>query len=379
MKITEVRTRVFEFPHHEHPFAPTWQPFPSATHRLTLVEVVTDAGITGIGAGGVATRLNTAAPFFVGQDPLDIERHAHLLRTITYFMGRPWAVEVALWDIAGKVAGLPLYRLLGGHKSRVRAYASTGELRPPEQRVDDVLRLRDEGFTAVKLRFHSPDPRKDIPTLEAVRKAVGDSLEIMVDANQAWNLPGDPVLHRWDLQTAVMMAREMEAYGVYWLEEPLWAYDYDGLAALRRQVNLRIAGGELNPALHEFRLYLEKGCYDVYQPDATFAGGISGARKVAGMAEAAGLVFSPHTWSNGIGLMANLHVASAVPNCSFIEYPYDPPSWTPEVRDFLLTEPIRIDSDGYVNLPDRPGLGIELDEEKLKRYELPPDQSQYLE
>lgn len=374
MKITEVRTRVFEFPHQEHPFAATWQPFPSSTHRLTLVEVVTDAGITGIGSGGVATRMNTAGPLFVGQDPLDIERHAHLLRSIAYFMGRPWAVEVALWDIAGKAAGLPLYRLLGGHKSRVRAYASTGELRPVAQRVEDVLRLRDEGFTAFKLRFHSPDARNDLPVLEAVRKAVGDSMEIMVDANQAWNLPGDPVAHRWDLQTAVMMAREMEDYGVYWLEEPLWAYDYDGLATLRQKVNLRIAGGELNPALHEFRTYLEKGCYDVYQPDATFAGGISGARKVAGMAEAAGFTFAPHTWSNGIGLMANLHLAAAVPNCPFIEFPYDPPSWILDVRDFLLAEPIRIDSDGYLSLPEKPGLGIDLDEEKLQRYEIGGEQ-----
>ena len=370
MKITEVRTRVFEFPHFDTPFFPTWQPFPSAAHRMTLVEIMTDEGITGIGAGGVVTQQSTAAPLLVGQDPLEIERHAHLMRSVAYFMGRPWAVEVALWDIAGKAAGLPLYRLLGGHKNRVRAYASTGELRAVEQRVEAVSRLREEGFTAVKLRFHSPDARSDLPIAEAVRKEVGGAMEIMVDANQAWNYPGDPVLHRWDLETAVTMARELEALDVFWLEEPLWAYDYDGLAALRRKANIRIAGGELNPALHEFRLYLEKGCYDVYQPDATFAGGITGARKVAAMAEAAGLMFSPHTWTNGIGLMANLHVAAGVPNCPFIEYPYEPPAWTPEIRDFLLTEPIRIDSEGYVQLPERPGLGLELDEDKLKRYEV---------
>lgn len=374
MKITEVRTRVFEFPHHDRPFAATWQPFPSAIHRLTLVEVHTDEGITGIGSGGVVTAINTGGPLLVGQDPLAIERHAHLFRTIAYFMGRPWAVEVALWDIAGKAAGIPLYKLLGGHKDRVRAYASTGELRSPEQRVEDALRFREEGFNAMKLRFHSPEPRNDLPVLEAARKAVGDSMEIMVDANQAWNYPGDPVLNRWDLRTAIMMARELESQRVYWLEEPLWAYDYDGLAELRRAVNVRIAGGELNPSLQEFRLYLEKGCLDVYQPDATFAGGISGARKVAAMAEAAGLQFAPHTWTNGIGFMANLHVAASVPNCPFIEFPYDPPSWTPEIRDFLLTEPLRIDSDGFIRLPDKPGLGIEIDQEKLGRYEVGGEQ-----
>lgn len=370
MKITEVRTRVFEFPHSEHPFHPTWQPFPSRSHRLTIVEVRTDEGITGIGSGGVLTRLNTAGVLFVGRDPLAIEQHIQTLRSIAFFMGRPWPLEVALWDIAGKAAGLPLYKMLGGQSGRVRAYASTGEIHPPQQRVDEVLRMRDEGFAAVKLRFHRPEPRRDLAALEAVRKAVGDTMDIMVDANQAWNLPGDPAAHRWDLRTAVMMAREMERYGVYWLEEPLYAYDLAGLAALRRTVNLRIAGGELNHGLHEFELYMERDCYDVYQPDCTFAGGITTARKVAGMAEARGLMFSPHTWSNGIGLMANLHLAAAVPNCPFIEYPYDPPNWTPAVRDFPLAEPIRVDKDGFITLPDRPGLGIELDEDKLRQFEV---------
>jgi D-galactarolactone cycloisomerase len=370
MKITDVRTRTFDLPHAEQPFHPTWQPAASRSHRLTVVEVHTDEGITGIGSGGVLTRLNTTAGLFVGRDPLAIEQHVEMLSTIAYFMGRPWPIEIALWDIAGKAAGLPLYKLLGGHRDRLTAYASTGELRPTAQRVDDVLRLRDEGFRAVKLRFHSPNAMDDLPTLEAVRKAVGDSMTIMVDANQGWRYPADVSPHRWDVNTAIRMARAMEEFGVFWLEEPLWAYDYDGLAELRRRTTTPIAGGELNRDLHEFREYLRHGCLDVYQPDATFAGGITTARKVAGMAEASGLSFAPHTWSNGIGVMANLHLAAAVPNCPFIEFPYDPPAWPVETRDFFLTEPVRIDADGAVVLPDKPGLGIELDEEKCAKYEV---------
>ncbi len=369
MKITDVRTRTFELPHEDHPFSPTWQPFPSPTHRLTMVEVHTDEGITGIGSGGVLTPVNTVPGLFTGRDPLAIEQHMETLRNAAYFVGRPWPIEIALWDIAGKVAGLPLYKLLGGSRDRLPAYASTGELRPKEQRVEDVLRMRDEGFRAVKLRFHSPNARDDLPVLEAVRKAVGDSMQIMVDANQAWRYPGDSS-PRWDVSTAIAMARAMQEFDVYWLEEPLWTYDYDGLAELRGSTSTRIAGGELNLDLHEFRDYLRHGCLDVYQPDATFAGGITTARTVAGMAQAAGLVFSPHTWSNGIGLMANLHLAAAVPNCPFIEFPYDPPNWTLEYRDFILTEPIQIDSEGNVVLTDKPGLGIELDEEKCRTYEV---------
>ncbi len=369
MQIMDVRVRTFELPHGEQPFHPTWQPMASRSHRLSVVEVHTDEGITGIGSGGVLTRLNTTAGLFVGRDPLAIEQHHQMLTTVAYFMARPWPVEIALWDIAGKAAGLPLYKLLGGNRDRLPAYASTGELRPKEQRVDDVLKLRDEGFRAVKLRFHSPNAKDDLPTLEAVRKAVGDSMTIMVDANQGWRYPAD-LTPRWDLRTAIAMARAMEEYDVFWLEEPLWSYDYDGLAELRRQANVRIAGGELNLGLHEFREYFRHGCLDVYQPDATFAGGITTARTVAGMAHSAGLLFAPHTWSNGLGMIANLHLAAAMPNCPFIEYPYDPPAWTPEVRDFFLTEPVRIDGNGDVVLPDKPGLGVALDEDKCKKYEV---------
>jgi L-alanine-DL-glutamate epimerase-like enolase superfamily enzyme len=369
MKITDVRTRVFNLPHEDQPFHPTWQPWPSSSHRLTVVEVHTDEGITGIGSGGVLTRLNTAAGLFTGKDPLAIEQHLETLKTIAYFIGRPWPIEVALWDIAGKAAGLPLYKLLGGARDRLPAYASTGELRPKDERLQDILRIQSEGFRAAKLRFHSPNPRDDLPTLHAVRKAVGESMTIMVDANMGWRYPGD-LTPRWDLKTAIEIARAMEDYDVYWLEEPLWSYDYDGLAELRRSSTTRIAGGELNLGLHEFIEYFRHGCYDVYQPDCTFAGGITAARTVAGMAQGAGLKFAPHTWSNGIGVIANLHLAAAVPNCPFIEFPYDPPNWTPEVRDFILAEPISIDGEGNVVLPDRPGLGIELDEAKCKQYEV---------
>ncbi len=369
MKITDVRVRAFDFPH-EPAFDPTWQPFPSSSHRITIVEVETDEGITGIGSGGVLmSRLSAAKALLAGQDPLQVERLYPIIRSIAYFLGRPWALEVALWDIVGKAVGQPLYRLLGGARDRLRAYASTGELRPADRRVDDVQGLREEGFSAVKLRFHSPNAHDDLPILAAVRKAVGSGMDIMVDANQGWTYPGDTAPHRWDLRTAVSMARAMEEYGVFWLEEPLYAYDYDSLARLRQLSNMRIAGGELNRGLEEFEVYLEKGCFDVYQPDCTFAGGISAGRKIAAMAEARGLLFSPHTWTNGIGLMANAHLAAAVPNCPVIEFPYDPPSWTPEVRDFLLTEPIQIDKDGFLRLPHRPGLGIELDPEKMKKYE----------
>jgi len=367
MRITNVEIKVVEHAL-ERPFVSTWQPMPTVSHRVHVVLIHTDEGITGIGSGGVPVHWDVARLFLLGQDPFAIEQHVQNLRSFAFFVGRPWPLEVALWDIIGKATGQPISRLLGGAHQRLKAYASTGELRSPEQRVEDAQRLRQEGFRALKLRFHSHEPRHDLRVLEAVRKAVGDDMDIMVDANYGWNIAPDRAVQRWDLRTAIYMAQAMEELGVYWLEEPLHCYDYDGLAELRRQVNLRIAGGELNQGLHEFRIYLEKGCYDVYQPDVTFAGGFFQCRQLAAMVQAHGKVVTPHTWTNGIGFAANLQFAASLGQCPYLEFPYDPPTWTVEARDFLLTEPFRIDEDGCVRLPDKPGLGIELDEEKLAKY-----------
>ncbi len=369
MKITAVKVRSFEYPM-PRPFHPTWQPVPTTAARIHVVEVHTDEGIVGIGSGGVPVRWEVAGLFLMGQDPLAMEQHVANLRSMAFFVGRPWPVEIALWDIVGKATGQPIYRLLGGGSDRLKAYASTGELRPLEARVESAQQIVGEGFKALKLRFHSADWRDDVKTLASVRKAVGDQVDIMVDGNWGWRIAPDRQPHRWDLKTAISVCAACEEHGVYWLEEPLDAYDYDGLAELRSHLTtLRIAGGELNRGPEEIRTYLEKGCLDVYQPDCTMIGGISTARKIAAMVESAGKVFSPHTWTNGIGLVANLHCAAASSGVPYIEFPYDPPNWTPEAREFIFTEPLSIDAEGYLRLPRGPGLGIELDEEKLKRYE----------
>jgi L-alanine-DL-glutamate epimerase-like enolase superfamily enzyme len=369
MKITQVKVRLFDMPM-EKPFHPTWQPLPHRSSRIHVVEVHTDEGIVGIGSGGVPNRWEVAGLFLAGQDPFNIEQHVYNLRSMAFFVGRPWPVEIALWDIIGKATGQPIYRLLGGGTDKLRAYASTGEVRPTVERVDISQQMVAEGFRAIKLRFHSPDWREDLKTLEAVRKAVGDSVDIMVDGNWGWRIAPEQHRHRWDLKTAIAAAKAMEDYGVYWLEEPLDAYDYDGLAELRSHLTtLRLAGGELNRGPEEIKTYLEKGCFDVYQPDCTFIGGISTTRKIAAMVEAEGKVFTPHTWTNGLGVVANLHAAAASSRVPYIEFPYDPPVWTPEHRDFIFKEPINIDSEGYVHLPEGPGLGVDLDEERLVQYE----------
>jgi L-alanine-DL-glutamate epimerase-like enolase superfamily enzyme len=224
------------------------------------------------------------------------------------------------------------------------------------------------GFRTVKLRVHSFDPAEDIAQLETVRNAVGGSMKIGVDANQGWRvaLIGDAPL--WDLDRATDFARACADFEIAWLEEPLDMYAWDDLAELRRRSGVPVAGGELNGGWHEFRVMLEKGSLDIYQPDATFGGGISEAKMVMDACRERGLRFAPHTWTNGIGLIVNLHIYAAGARDHPLEYPFEPPGWVPEARDGLLAEPVIADADGTIAVPTQPGLGIELDEDKLARY-----------
>jgi D-galactarolactone cycloisomerase len=372
MQITRIRSRVLDFPL-DGEFRPAWMRGGVQTNLLmTLVEVETDEGVTGYGAadGGeeVAIAIDRlVAPSFIGSDPTQIEVLTEVLRDASVVGPPVYCMEIPLWDIIGKLARLPVFKLWGGHDDKLPAYCATGELRSPEQRVIDVEALADEGFRAVKLRFHRPEPRDDLAVVEAVRDALGDRLELMVDVNQAGVLPGVGGHERWDFQRALDVALELERLDVLWLEEPLSRHDYKGLGRLRQRLDtLALAGGECNHGLHEFRLLIENGCYDVLQPDAVISEGIFQLWKVAALAESAHLQLVPHTWTNGIGLLANLHLAAAIPNCGWLEFPHDPDSgWTADAGNQMLAERPWIDSDGCVLVPDSPGFGFLLDDERV--------------
>lgn len=375
MNITDIEVIPVEVPLPDA-FYPSWIPgFPQMHNRFTLVKIKTDDGITGIAAGvafmnegaGVA---NVIKPFLFGRDPFNVEEIVKILRNATYLGYRMWYLEIALWDIIGKACNKPVYKLLGGYQKKIKTYCSTGECRDAKTRVKDVLKIKEMGFKAVKLRFKSENPFNDIETLAAVREAVGPDFDIMVDANQAWPVHGLGAYTPWNVTIAVQMLKEMEKYNVRWVEEPLYKNDYEGLQELRRKTNIPIAGGEQNQDLDEFRDLIEKRCYDILQPDATLSGGILNSRKVATMCEAHNLQMNPHTWTNGIGFAANLHVMAAIPNCTYCEFPYEPPGWVPEAREGVLKEVFMPDANGYITVSDKPGLGIELDEEKVEKYRL---------
>jgi L-alanine-DL-glutamate epimerase-like enolase superfamily enzyme len=365
MKITAIESRVYRYPL-DPPFRAAWDPVERIEQEATVVLVHTDEGLTGMASGGDGLPDRAALErFLVGLDPLRTEAVREVCETVDLHGGRPWAVEIAVWDLVGRALGQPLWKLLGGRSERLVAYASTGELVAPAERADRCLGLVDAGIRAVKVRFHLGSWRDDVAVVRAVREAVGDRLEIMVDANQGWRMPGDRE-PRWDVATAAQCARELEELGVYWLEEPLRTDDADGYAALRRRTSVRLAAGELVRQQHEARDLVVRGQVDVVQADVLFVGGIGGCRRIAALADLHGRAWSPHTWSNGLGFLANLHAALAFSPVPFVEVPFDPPTWAPERRDWLLPEPVRIAADGTVAPPPGPGLGVDVDLDALE-------------
>jgi len=204
--------------------------------------------------------------------------------------------------------------------------------------------------------------------VQAIRDRVGNDIEILVDANQAWRMPWDASPH-WDLKTALWIADALSESGVFWLEEPLHRHDYRALAELRHHARLRIAGGEGNREFGEYREYLRHGSLDVYQQDVAWSTGILRGCQLAADVQDHSAIYSPHTWGDGLVLLANLQVAAAVSNAPFVELPYDPPAWTPERRDFVLPTPIRAEN-GFVVLPEAPGLGVELDWRSLEPFRI---------
>ncbi len=369
MRITSLEVRRYRFPL-EPPFHAAWDPVPRTALEASLAIVADDEGRRGYASGDHLPDAPQIAELLAGLDPRRTEVVRELCETVDLHGGRPWIAEVAVWDLAARALGEPLWRLLGGRSERIAAYASSGELVAPSERAQRVRALRDAGVRAVKLRFHHADWREDVAVVEAVRDAVGGDVELMVDANQGWRMAGDRS-PRWDVATATQCARALEPIGVYWLEEPLPTADVEGYALLRRRTSLRLAAGEMVRGLFEARDLLLRGGVDVVQPDVVLAGGLGGCRRIAALADLCGGSFSPHTWSNGLGLLANLHLALAVSTCPYLEVPFDPPAWTPAQRDWLLPAPLEIEADGFISPPAGPGLGVEPDLEALERWRVP--------
>jgi L-alanine-DL-glutamate epimerase-like enolase superfamily enzyme len=353
-----------------------------------IVEIETDSGIVGIGEAGVGGGVTATviekdlAPLLVGEDPLLIEYLWQKMFARTRQYGRRGLVmqaisgiDIALWDIAGKVAKLPVYRLLGACRDRVEAYASGGfyqEGKSPADLAGEAEGYRARGFRGMKMKigrnpstqthlrqligqaeFCEVEPEEDLARVAAVRQALGPQAKLMVDVNCAWS----PAV-------AIEMGRAMEPYKLYWIEEPVATDDIDGSARVAEALATPIAGYETEVGLYGFRQLIDRGAVDIVQPDIAWSGGFSEGRRIAAYAQAHHRMVAPHAFAGAVLLAASLHFAAAIPNGLLLEWDQNPNA----LRDELLKEPLRLEADGTVKLPERPGLGIELDRAAVERY-----------
>jgi L-alanine-DL-glutamate epimerase-like enolase superfamily enzyme len=359
-----------------------------ARRGALLVEVETDGGITGIGEAGLGGGATAGVierdlkPLLVGEDPLLIEGHWQKMFARTRQYGRRGIVmnaisgiDIALWDIAGKVAKLPVYRLLGACRDRVEAYASGGfysEGKDVDALAGEAEGYRARGFKGMKMKIgrnpstgshlrhlvaHADacvvEPEEDIARVAAVRRALGPKAKLMADVNCAWS-PG----------FAIEMGRALEPYNLYWIEEPVATDDIDGSAQVAAALATPIAGYETETGLYGFRELISRNAVDIVQCDVAWTGGFSEARRIAAFAQAHHRMVAPHAFAGAVLLIASLHYAASIPNALQLEWDQNPNG----LRDELLKEPLRLDSDGTVRVPERPGLGIELDRGAIERY-----------
>ncbi|MFB0520196.1 MAG: mandelate racemase/muconate lactonizing enzyme family protein, partial [Desulfatiglandales bacterium] len=275
------------------------------------------------------------------------------------------AIDVALWDIKGKALGLPVYKLLGGsYRNKAHVYA-TGLYQPQnvpsieDALVEEALGYKEEGFSAMKLKV-GYGIEKDLRYVKVLREAVGNDIVLMVDANHAYNAA-----------EAIRLAKEMEKYEVYWLEEPVPPEDIDGYIEVKRKSNILIAGGEDEFTRYGFRELITRRAVDILQPDLCAAGGFTEMMKIVAMASAWNVPLIPHVWGTNVGLAASLQFFAALPHFPERRYPAEPffeYDRSPHpLRDGVTQERFLM-KDSYLDIPQRPGLGITLDMDFVRKH-----------
>ncbi len=333
------------------------------TFSQVIVEVKTEDGLTGYGEAfgygapqAVAAVVNhTLRPLLIGQDASDISGIADSLFRKTHLFGRYGVitfaisgVDIALWDLAGKRAGLPLYALLGGAAGReVKAYASLVRYSDTDQMADDAEKAASEGYEMVKLH------QTDVESIRKGREAIGGELLMTVDVNCEWTP-----------QHATEMALAMDEYDLHWLEEPVWPpEDFPSLAQVMDESGVALAAGENACTLHQFQLMMSEGAVRYAQPSVIKVGGVSEFIKVATLAETYNLSLAPHSPYFGPGFLATLHLIAHTRRADWVEKIYC------ELEASVFTKPLEFDGAQYT-IPEGPGLGLDVDPLVLKEYAL---------
>lgn len=339
-----------------------------------IVKITTDDGLVGWGEG--SADVDHLAPLLIGEDPMDRnglwERCFHSMYNANNFVGFGGsalsAVDIALWDIAGKAAGLPVCDLLGGRvRNRVAVYATglyytEGEF--PERLLEEARGYADAGYTGMKTKVGGLSVEEDVRRVSAIRETIGFDVHLMVDANHAYNAA-----------TAIRIGRQLAELDVYWFEEPVNPRDIDGLLQVKAALPMAIAGGENLRTRFDFRDHITRRAFDVVQPDVSHCGGLTEMHRIAALASSCGTLVCPHVWGTPIMIAASLHLAATLPPCppahNPVPYAQEPVmefDRTPNaIREELCTTAFEAE-DSYLNVPTGPGLGIEVDEDALRHF-----------
>lgn len=358
-----------------------------------LVQVHTDEGIIGLGEAAAysgflesmeAIITGELRRTIVGEDPFRVEKLWQMMATRAHQRGRRGmlmmaisGVDIALWDIIGQATRTPLYRLLGGYRDTLQAYASAGfyaQSKDIHALAQEVGGYADRGFGCVKMKVgRQPEAllnplremsaadyatvtfEEDVARVRAARKAIGPTVKLAIDANNAWT----PSL-------ALTFMHEVEDLDIYWLEEPVATEDLDGSAMVAQQLAVPVSGYETETGLPGFRELITRHAVDIVQPDVIWSGGITECRKIAALAQAYNLPVIPHVFSSALSTIANMHFIASIPNGSWLEWDQNPNA----LRTDLFEEPLTLDERGCVRLPERPGLGVKLNQETINRYRI---------
>jgi len=347
-----------------------------------IIKVYTDEGIVGYGEVDSAPWVVKAiiespvshricqglANSVVGQDPFNVDSIWEKMYQSSMFYGRRGAVvqamsgiDIAIWDIIGKALGKPLHKVFGAtYRNKVRAYASILMPYTTEEAHDEALKWKEAGYTALKMGWGGFEgSNKDIKRLtEAARRAIGDDMDLMLDIGFIPNSD-----FQIDAASRILMAQSIREYNPYWIEEPLSPDDYEGYRKLAESTDLRIACGENETTKYGFKQLIDYCKVSIVQPDITRCGGFTEARKIASYAQTNHITVVPHAWSSGIVIAASLQFIASIPNGSLLEFcEADTP-----IRKELLAEDFHM-AGGYVSVPEKPGLGIEINDEAIEKY-----------
>ncbi len=373
MKISRIEAYVVE-QRLDRPFY--FSQFEFQTRQICLVKVLAEDGTYGWGEGyGPATVVKAGieflAPLVSGEDPLQVEAiwsKMHL-RSLDYarrgvLVAAISAIDIALWDLRGKLLGQPVSVLLGGRRrEQVRVYATGLYFTETDDQlgalVEEARLYAAQGFSAIKMKV-GLGVETDLRHARAVRQAIGADIELMVDAN-----------HAYSLSEALSFARQIEPLGISFFEEPLSPEDYDGYRELRQRTSIAIAGGECEYLLAGFRQLLSQRCVDIAQPDICGAGGLTEVKRIAALASAFQTNIIPHSWGTGIAFAAGLHLVSSLDlapgRLRMPEALLEMDRSESALRD-TLTRPQFKQEGGRVAVPTAPGLGVDVDPESLARF-----------